>query len=307
MLRECLGLCIFAENTIDDMKDFHLPGWMVLSAAYTLVHSEWNYRDVCSPFARLYYVTEGEGQIIMKTGAVKMRPGYMYIVPAFTTHTNVCPTFLHHYYIHVSENLLGAFPLLTDDYDMPYEIKADILDLMIFKSLVEENPGMSLKDPTPKRYDNGFPLMSMISASCRQPLSVRMLSSGLVSMLMSRFLDKAVKREEVSHLGVAKALMYIRRNPFQKLSTKGLADMALVSSDHFIRLFKACVGVTPQQYIQQLRIRAAQVRLITESTPVKTIAIELGYGDNNYFTRVFRQIVGVSPLRYRRMMADGKL
>ena len=78
-----------------------------------------------------------------------------------------------------------------------------------------------------------------------------------------------------------------------------MADIACMSVDHFIRLFKKEVGVTPLQYINQKKMEKAQLMLVTETVLVKDIAYLLGFNDYSYFIRLFKKIVGITPKQYR--------
>ena len=94
-------------------------------------------------------------------------------------------------------------------------------------------------------------------------------------------------------------LLYIRRNLHERLDIDNLANMAFISRDHFIRIFKEETGSTPVQYITQRKIERAELMLSTEEMPVKSIAYSLGFDDHSYFNRLFKKIVGKTPLEYR--------
>ena len=78
-----------------------------------------------------------------------------------------------------------------------------------------------------------------------------------------------------------------------------LADQACITKDHFIRLFKKEVGMTPVQYISQKKIEKAQLLLVTENMSIKEISFLLSYDDHSYFNRLFKKITGTSPQDYR--------
>ena len=65
------------------------------------------------------------------------------------------------------------------------------------------------------------------------------------------------------------------------------------------RLFVSRTGMSPQNYLIACRLREALVRLHA-GEPLKTIAFECGFSDQNYFTRVFRKKYGIPPAKFRR-------
>ena len=83
------------------------------------------------------------------------------------------------------------------------------------------------------------------------------------------------------------------------LSLNDLASAAAMSAYHFLRTFRAVVGMTPHQYILHLRMQRAAVRLRRTSDKISAIAFDCGFGDLSTFNRRFRRIMGASPGGYR--------
>jgi AraC-like DNA-binding protein len=79
-----------------------------------------------------------------------------------------------------------------------------------------------------------------------------------------------------------------------------MAKTINLSKDHFIRLFRKEMGCTPQQYINQKKVEQAQLMLLADDVPVKTLAYQLGFEDPSYFSRLFHQRVGCTPVQYRQ-------
>jgi AraC-like DNA-binding protein len=79
-----------------------------------------------------------------------------------------------------------------------------------------------------------------------------------------------------------------------------MANKAGLSRSHFARLFKETEGMSPRDYVEDLRLRRALSLLYSQSLSVKEIAISCGIPDVNYFCRLFRRHTGMSPGEYRR-------
>ena len=77
---------------------------VVLNTGLALHDADWNWKNVYSPFTRLYYVTEGEAQVELEDGLHDLTPGHLYIIPAFCRHTNICHGPFVHYYLHLYED-----------------------------------------------------------------------------------------------------------------------------------------------------------------------------------------------------------
>lgn len=99
-----------------------------------------------------------------------------------------------------------------------------------------------------------------------------------------------------------RVLDYIDRNLDQNLSLDELAGVASFSKFHFSRLFQACAGEPPYQFILRIRLEKAATLLCTEAgTAVGDIASRCGFSDPAIFSRNFKTQFGHSPSAYRKM------
>jgi len=94
-------------------------------------------------------------------------------------------------------------------------------------------------------------------------------------------------------------LAYVVRHHAQKIKAADLAHLAHLSVSQLDRRFKQIFQMTPQQYIQRVRINAACQALVCTQHSIATIAQETGFYDQSYFTKQFRQQMGMTPLSYR--------
>jgi AraC family transcriptional regulator len=98
---------------------------------------------------------------------------------------------------------------------------------------------------------------------------------------------------------VSEAVRTIERNAREPLSLSALAREAAMSPYHFLRTFRALIGMTPHQYVLRTRLHRAAVRLRRSNDPVSTIAFDEGFNDLSTFNRRFRRVMGQSPQAYR--------
>jgi len=77
-------------------------------------------------------------------------------------------------------------------------------------------------------------------------------------------------------------------------------------SDHLRRRFKKSTGMTPVEYLTDLRISFAQ-KLMKQNNifhyTVAEIGMMSGYYDSRYFSRIFKKKTGLSPLEYLKHAA----
>lgn len=86
-----------------------------------------------------------------------------------------------------------------------------------------------------------------------------------------------------------------------RLSNEFLANQAQLSEVYFRRLFKLNYGVSPKQYLQQLRIEKAKELLQNDNLSITKIAEECGYSSVYHFSKIFKEKVGHNPAEYRKI------
>lgn len=273
---------------------------LVLNVGLAVHNADWNWKNVNSPFTRLYYVTEGSAQIELPDGIYTLSPKHMYFIPAFTIHTNICKSNFVYYYLHIYEDHYSDNDWL-DHWKFPVEIEATDLDLALFKRLCEINPHMTLQKSDPTTYDNNPTLMQNLIKNRQRAFCDKVESRGIVFQLLSRFFKQGQSKIEMEDNRIAKTVLYIRKHLNEAIELEKLAEISCLSKDHFIRLFKKELGTTPLQYINQKKIEKAQLLLITEELAVKEIAFQLAFDDYSYFNRLFKKTTGVTPQEYRRL------
>lgn len=273
---------------------------LVLNVGLAVHNADWNWKNVNSPFTRLYYVTEGSAQIELPDGIYTLSPKHMYFIPAFTIHTNICKSNFVHYYLHIYEDHYSDNDWL-DHWKFPVEIEATDLDLALFKRLCEINPHMTLQKSDPTTYDNNPTLMQNLIKNRQRAFYDKVESRGIVFQLLSRFFKQGQSKIEMEDNRIAKTVLYIRKHLNEAIELEKLAGISCLSKDHFIRLFKKELGTTPLQYINQKKIEKAQLLLIKEELAVKEIAFQLAFDDYSYFNRLFKKTTGVTPQEYRQL------
>lgn len=68
----------------------------------------------------------------------------------------------------------------------------------------------------------------------------------------------------------------------------------------FHRRFKKVTGMTPLQYVHQLRVEEAKRRLERTDASIEDIGWAVGYEDAAFFGRLFKRTVSLTPSAYRR-------
>ncbi|HLK14863.1 MAG TPA: AraC family transcriptional regulator [Fimbriimonadaceae bacterium] len=101
-------------------------------------------------------------------------------------------------------------------------------------------------------------------------------------------------------LVVARAQELIEAGIGEKLRIQDLARELMVSHNHLTRQFVRELGVTPQEYIRNMRLSIAVRLLTTTTTPIKRIAARVGVPDLKQFNRLVRDRLGFPPRTVRK-------
>jgi AraC family transcriptional regulator of arabinose operon len=86
----------------------------------------------------------------------------------------------------------------------------------------------------------------------------------------------------------------------EPLSLSVLARDCGLSVSRLAHLFRAQIGMPPQQYLEELRLQRAAQLLRATSLRISEIATEAGYVSAFYFSARFRRKFGMPPSEYRR-------
>ena len=109
------------------------------------------------------------------------------------------------------------------------------------------------------------------------------------------------KRLAIGNQHVERALALMRRSVREKLGSGEIAGGLGLSEEHFIRLFRKQLGMSPFQYFTRLKIEAASAILVDNSLTISDVAERFGFENPFHFSRVFRKCTGLSPREYRRI------
>ncbi len=89
-----------------------------------------------------------------------------------------------------------------------------------------------------------------------------------------------------------------------QMRVESLAEAAGYSRFHFSRIFRDAVGMSPYQYLMQLRMRRALELLTTTDLPIKQIAGDVGFEEVSWFTTTFKKHIGQTPGGVRKEQRD---
>lgn len=106
---------------------------------------------------------------------------------------------------------------------------------------------------------------------------------------------------EQSESRLSPIIKYIENNISDTtINNQHLANIMGISEVYFRKIFLEEMGITPKQYILDLRLRKSKLLLAESDLSVTGISEECGFSSPYHFCRIFKQKTGVTPLEYAK-------
>lgn len=272
-----------------------------MNADHVQLNTKWDYKNVSSPFYRLYLIDAGEGKLSASTQQMRLEKDHLYLIPSYTAFNQSCPGFLSQYYIHIVEESPDGSSLFAQNR-LLMRVKGNAADLACMQRIVALNPGRDLrKTDNPAVYEQSQVMTGFLDLNKQQPLAAAMETQGLILQLLSRFLSPGIfKLPHSSPVPkMEDAVNFIEANLAANLTVALLAGRANQSKDHFSKLFVRKTGRRPLDYIHHKRVERAQFLLVTTNLPLSVITEQTGFESLSYFSRIFKRITGQTPGEYK--------
>ncbi len=89
------------------------------------------------------------------------------------------------------------------------------------------------------------------------------------------------------------------------LSVEFLGKEVGLSRVHLFRKLKALTGITPSDFIRDVRLKRAAQLILQNKMRIAEVADHVGFQDSNYFTKCFRKVYQCSPSEYSEKVSQG--
>lgn len=109
--------------------------------------------------------------------------------------------------------------------------------------------------------------------------------------------------EKIAEIAMERCRLYHSDPAF---NVNALAEQLQLSRVTLFRIFRVALGVTPSEYIAELRCGHALELIRGTSLPMREVAARSGFADRTYFFRVIRKRFNASPRELRTRRAGGR-
>jgi len=100
---------------------------------------------------------------------------------------------------------------------------------------------------------------------------------------------------------VSAAVRFIREHYAEQISLADIAAAAGMSPFHLTRVFKKTMGMSPHQYLVEVRVHSARALVSSggDHPSLAEVAAAVGFADQSHLTRQFKRILGTTPKKVR--------
>ncbi len=111
--------------------------------------------------------------------------------------------------------------------------------------------------------------------------------------------SQPLKSQEVAGERFSSLYNWLAGNLDHAISVEQMAEFSGMSQRNFARVFKSKTGMTPNKYLETLRLDKAREIMISGNEGLDTIARASGFGREERLRRAFLRRFGVTPSQYR--------
>ena len=229
----------------------------------------------------IIFVKEGSGTILSEEPNIKLVPGAVFFMfPNRRIHYKVDPDCKWTIF------WIGVYGSLVDSY-------TEML------GITPENPVFYPQNPDKVEDILGRIYNSSLIDTTSSKIKCISLVHRFFSELFEDFSEKKIKNGHINE-----AVYFMKLNYNLGISAKDVAAKLNIDQSYFTRIFHNEFGISPNKWLNDLRLKKACELLETTELPIGDIANSIGIFDSLYFSRMFRKNTGVSPTVWRKKNLD---
>lgn len=236
---------------------------------YVDLNPDWDYKNVISPFNRIYIPISGEGKVFSNGKEYNVKKGKVTIIPAMTKFSCKCEKSLSKFFAHVNvlgRNGLDVFSFANEVIELEVDYSEELISLY-------------------KRKD---------------VLSAVRIKTKLFEILLTAFNNKNYVYDEAKIYSniIYNAINYINNNLSSNLKIGDVAKSLSISPITLQKKWKQEINVPIGKYIDDKIMLLAERELSSGNLNVGEVAEKYGFCDRFYFSRKFKEYFNLSPKKY---------
>ncbi len=267
-------------------------------ARYSVIHKDSpdSFRNVKTRDNRLFFVTDGQGQIVIEGKTHSIRNETLILVRAgegyrIEPDEKISLFVINFDFTEIFSSLSKSFHPFSVDFP-------GTLETVYFEDAELLNSALIIQDAScfesiVRRMVNAF--------SEKNALRDTYISSAMKTLIIELILHRQdCQYVHNSHTRLARSVAsWLRENYADRVKNETISDHFHFTAIYINRIFKKEMGITPHQFLIRLRIDIAK-KLLTDSdyTPGEVAAL-VGFANYPHFNKTFKRLTGMTPTQYR--------
>lgn len=265
------------------MKDFSFEN-MSLKLLY-ITHSEydrgWHSTQHTHHFTELFYIVKGKGSFILPNYEIPVKENDLVIINPNVEHTE------------------------KSDWQDSLEYIALGIEGLSFSLPEEKSSQMVVYTYQSERTDILFYLNKLLDEIQHSDDEYEVICQNIIEILIVKIRREekfTIENTQPKNINKVAAFIkyYINQNYRDSISLDSLAKVGHINKYYLAHTFKKDIGISPIEYLNQVRIREAQILLETTNYNIAHIAEFIGFSSQSFFAQAFKRAKDQTPSRYRK-------
>lgn len=252
--------------------------------------SDWHSTLHTHPFTELFYVVDGKGEFNIQGQRFPVKANDFVIINPQVEHTEL------------------------SSLDEPLEYIVLGIRGLSFSNLTPVSEGghpfsfFNLRD---EQKDILRYLNAMVQEATSQQMSYELVCHNLLEILLIKILrhqhfDLEVGKQSKATKDISFIKHYLETYYHESIQLEDLASMTHLSRFYISHSFKKEIGMSPMEYLIDIRIKESKILLRTTNYSISQVADIVGFTTPTYFSKQFRKSTGISPTDYREQFQGVK-
>ena len=252
--------------------------------------SDWHSTLHTHPFTELFYVVDGKGEFNIQGQRFPVKANDFVIINPQVEHTE----------------------LSSPDEPLEYIVLG--IRGLSFSNLTpvsEGGPPFSFFNLRDEQKDILRYLNAMVQEATSQSMSYELVCHNLLEILLIKILrhqhfDLEVGKQSKATKDISFIKHYLETYYHESIQLEDLASMTHLSRFYISHSFKKEIGMSPMEYLIDIRIKESKILLRTTNYSISQVADIVGFTTPTYFSKQFRKSTGISPTDYREQFQGVK-
>jgi len=250
-------------------------------------------------FIEIVFITKGKGTQVISNNEYEVSEGDIFILQGFQNHyfKNADKAEIINVMFDPvkSHNLISPDIKTIDGYNALFLLEPRYHNRMHFKNMLHLNQ----VDLAKSEYILNNMLHEISHKEADYELYLKNKLEEIIIFLSRKYSQISIPKAK-SLVRIGKAIDFIEHNFQNNIYIHQLAELSFMSVRNFQRIFKEATGLSPNNYLLELRIQNASKLLTESNSAIYEVSAMVGISDWFYFSKAFKKKFGVSPLNYRK-------